>query len=364
MATLTETAIVIRKTIRYSIYGIIIIMISRMAYNVGLKVYQNYFPPPPPPPTLSFGKLPKLPFPERPLYDKVRLVLETPEGNLPSLVPQVNVYFMPKSISDIKSLTRAKQEATSLGFDPEGRQLSESVMFFENKLNPAQSMQMNIITNVFSINYTLKDDPNLVFGNPPTPETAIKTVQAYSNKAGLNQTDYKGEPTTELLRVENTEFTRAIALSEADMIKVNLFRKTYNDFPALTPDKLTGNIWFIVGRGKGNNNTAGSLKILTGEYKYYPVDETQLATYPIKSSEKAWEDLTSGKGFIANFGENGLEDEIKIRRVYLAYYDAGVYTPFYQPIIVFDGDNNFSAYVPAVTDDYYGADSSEYKSTN
>jgi len=40
--------------------------------------------------------------------------------------------------------------------------------------------------------------------------------------------------------------------------------------------------------------------------------------------------------------------------VYLAYYDAGVPTDYYQPIIVFEGDQDFLAYVPAIASEYYG----------
>ena len=83
------------------------------------------------------------------------------------------------------------------------------------------------------------------------------------------------------------------------------------------------------------------------------LQENEFATYPLKTASEAWEDLKSGKGFIANLGDNN-EGVLKIRRVYLAYYDAGVYTEFYQPIVVFEGDNKFTAYVPAVDSQYYG----------
>lgn len=357
MASLTETAVVMRKTIRYSIYLTIFIIIARMTYTVGMKIYRRYKPEPPPPPTLSFGKLPKLPFPSRPAYDGLKLTLETPEGELPTMPTLGTVYFMPSTTSDINSLTRAKQLATSLSFNPEGRELSDTLLFFQNPTNPAQTMQMNIVTKVFSINYTLANDPNLSLGNPPTPESAIKHAQSFGGKAGMTQSDIKGPTETELLKVENNQFVRAIALSEADMVKVDLFRKNYNELPGLPPERFTANIWFIVGRAKQGN----ALKTLAGEYRYYPLDETQSGTYTIKSSQQAWEEITTGRGFIANFGENQNPGEIKIRRVYLAYYDAGIYVPFYQPIIVFDGDNNFSAYVPAVIDEYYGAETTNFK---
>ena len=39
--------------------------------------------------------------------------------------------------------------------------------------------------------------------------------------------------------------------------------------------------------------------------------------------------------------------------MYLAYYDPDVHADFYQSVIVFEGDNNFTAYVPAIADQFY-----------
>ncbi len=52
-------------------------------------------------------------------------------------------------------------------------------------------------------------------------------------------------------------------------------------------------------------------------------------------------------------------DNLKIRKVYLAYFDPGVPSDFYQPIYVFDSgendpSNSFIAYIPAVDPTYYG----------
>ena len=74
------------------------------------------------------------------------------------------------------------------------------------------------------------------------------------------------------------------------------------------------------------------------------------------SAEQAFQDLKDGKGYIANSGDRSSTNEVVIRKVYLGYYDAGQYQPFYQPVVVFEGDGNFWAYVPAVNDDNYGAE--------
>ena len=95
-------------------------------------------------------------------------------------------------------------------------------------------------------------------------------------------------------------------------------------------------------------------QIIAAEYHYHPVDETQFSTYPIKTPTEAFDELQTGTPFIADKGVNKDGANLKIRRVYLAYFDPEEETDFYQPIYVFEGDNGFTAYVPAVTSNYYG----------
>lgn len=348
MASLTQTAIIARKVIRYGIYAIVTIITIRYTYLLGRNIYKHYFPEPPPPPEVKFSKVPELPFPQKGSYEDLTLILETPEGGLPSLQPQANVYVMPKPASNIRALERAKQKAQKLDFDPDGRELSNSVYIFDHKTNPS-SLTMNIITDVFSISYDLSADPTIITKQTPPADAAIQASRSYIANAGLLPTDISGRNEFEYLKVQNGEFVGTISLSEADFIKTNLFRTDYDEKPSMTPDPLEANIWFIVGAQTRRGST-----ILVAEYKYFPVDETKFSTYPIKSSQQAWDELVSGQGFIARRGKNPQGAQIRIRRVYLGYYDAGEYMEFYQPIVVFEGDNEFFAYVPAVTSEYYG----------
>ena len=47
-----------------------------------------------------------------------------------------------------------------------------------------------------------------------------------------------------------------------------------------------------------------------------------------------------------------IPDEIIIRKIYLAYFEPATLTNYLQPVFVFEGDDNFVAYVSAVTDKY------------
>lgn len=356
MATLTEISVVSRRVIRYGIYAIILIVILRYSIQLGVTVYRKIFPPPPPQPTLAFGNLPELPFPERPAQT-FNFNLELPEGTLPIFTDQLPVYFMPSFQTNIQVLDAAKETAQKLGFDPNGKLLVESipnVYIFERRGFPSR-LTMNIITGLFSVSYNLNEDPTILNGTPPTPENGVTQIQGYLSGPGLLKDDLIDSPSTQiLLRVEEGKFVPAISLSEANLIKVNIFRKNYGkdeNIPAVTPDMPEANIWFIIAGGRGR-------QIIAGEYHFFPIDKQKSATYPIKTADLAWEELKSGKAFIANAGNNP-EGKITIRRVYLAYYDPGQYAQYYQPVIVFEGDNEFYAYVTAVTDEYYGSDQNQ-----
>lgn len=343
MATLTEISIAARKTIRYGIYIIILIVIIRYSLGLGRNIYNRLFPPPPEPPSVGFDVLPALPLPQE-TTEGLSFELETTTGELPSLTNKLPVYFMPPIVSGLSDLDDAKEKADGLGFDPDGKKVVDNVPnVYVFKKGQESTLTMDIIKGTFSISYDLSSNPSVIGGNPPPPSSAISAARGYLSSANSLAPDLSETAVHQLIRITQGNYEEAISLSEADLIRVNIFRKDYAEtLPAVTPNMPLANIWFLLSSGR---------EIIAAEYKYYPVNEERFETYPIISAQEAWEKLTGGQAHVANLGVN--ENEITIRRVYLAYYDAGQYTQFYQPVVVFEGDNNFFAYVPAVTDEYY-----------
>lgn len=357
--TLTKASVTSRRVIRYGFILIIAIILARLTFLSGVNLYERFFPDPPPKPTVNFGKLPKLPFGEVNSAEGLSYTLETVDATLPSFPDQVNVYLMPKPQSSIRALDRAKNIAEELGFSREGRELVETVYVF-SKGNQPSTLSMNIVTGIFSISYDVNSNPQLFTTIPPTPDSAVDTLKRLLSRAELLKDLGEGAPyTTQLLRIESGELEDAVSLSEANLIKVNLFRRDYgpegNKIPSVTPDPSQANVWFLLG-GVG-------APIIAGEYHYFPIDSSKNSTYPIKTSQEAWEDLKNGEGFIASPGTSG-EENITIRNVYMAYYDPGQYVEFYQPVIVFEGEDDFVAYVPAVTDEYYGKEQNRAEDGN
>jgi hypothetical protein len=210
-------------------------------------------------------------------------------------------------------------------------------------------MEVNIITGTFSISYDLASDRTPIDQKPPVPEVAASEFRGKLSNANVLPEDLTGQTTHEFFKVSGSGLVPALSLSESDVVKVNLFRKNYDDLPSLTAKPNESNVWAIV-----SGSTNKDQQIIASEYHYHTVDESQFSTYPIKTPEEAFAELQSGNIYIADVGLAKDGSSLKIRRVYLAYFDPEESSDFYQPIYVFEGDNGFTAYLPAVTSDYYG----------
>jgi hypothetical protein len=346
MASLTQVAITTRKAVRYSIYFLIFLVVGRIILGFGISVIQKLFPAPPPAPTVQFGKLPPIPFPSNTDIPSLTYVIQTPEGGLPVLQTQAKVYFEPQSRPDLLALDNTKAKASNLGFPSSPVQVTPTIYRFTSANTPS-SLEMNIVNGTFSIGYRLNEDPSPLSGRPPTPDVAGETAKNFLSRGALLPDDLTGPVTGEFLKVQNKQLVTAISLSEANLTKINLFRKDYDKLPSVTANPNQANVWFLI------SGVSDQGKQIVGvQYYYYPIDETQFATYPLKKSDEALKDLQNGKGYIANIGKNQ-NGKITIRRVYLAYFDSDKETQFYQPVVVFEGDNGFVAYVPAITSSYY-----------
>ena len=73
-----------------------------------------------------------------------------------------------------------------------------------------------------------------------------------------------------------------------------------------------------------------------------------MESYPLITGDEAWNKLVSGQGYIANPPKTG--SQAVIRRVTLAYLDLYLPSGYIQPVYVFEGDEDFVAYVPAIVD--------------
>lgn len=350
-ANLTLVAINSRKAIRFGIYFLIFMICANITWGILKRVVPIIFPPAPPPPTVGFSRLTSIPFPPATqAFPQFEFKIETANGALPEFPESMPVYFIPKPAATLDSIDAAKKRAVSLGFSPNPTPISQTIYKFISPTTPA-SLEVNVINQTFSTSFNLAADPSPLKFPPPTPDLANGVAVAYLKNAESLPEDLTvfGEP--DFLKVEGQNLVKAVSLSESNFVRVNLFRKGFGEeeeYPSLTAHTGEANVWLIVSGDKERQK-----QIIASEFHYFDIDEEQVETYPIKTASQAVEDLLNGNAHIANLGLN-TNGKITIRKIYLAYYDPDTTTQFFQPIVVFTGDRDFVAYVPAVTTEYYG----------
>jgi len=343
MATLTQTAITTRKVLKYGALLLVAIFILKMTWDVGKVLWKKIHPSPPPPPTVAFGKLPKLKFSEKETF-KLTSRLETIQGALPKLPDVGRVYFMPQKPPNLLALDRAKQKARKMGFTGQPENIGNTNYRWTSSTAPPTTLEMEINSGNFHLRYQYENDQDLlVQKNLPTNEQAAQEAKSFLQTNGLLTDDLAtGSAEFNYLRYVSPDLLPATSLSEADFVRVNLFRADLNDLRIFPPNPKEALVSFLFSGNRENYK-----RIIEINYTYYPIDRNTSATYPLKPVNDAWQELQAGDGDIANLGQNKDKD-ITIRQIYLTYYDSEEPQTFLQPIYVFEGDNNFFGYVPAI----------------
>lgn len=347
MATLTEFAFYTRKVIKYGLFIFIGLFLGKIILDMTVSLWKKLHPAPVPAPTVSFGKLPIIQFPQKEKQSGLEFVLETPTGTLTNLPDRANVYFMPYLKPSLLALDRAKNQAALMGFKNEPKTISEKIYQWTRAENSLSTLEMDIFSGSFILSYDWQNDPNIFLEKSlPGKEQAKTETQNFLQNADIAETDLiNGRVEVNYLKVVGGKLNLAMSPSEANFAKIDIFRKNVGDLPILTSDPQKGIVSFLISGTKQLEK-----RIIKVEFNYFPIKYDSLATYPIKKATIAWQELKAGQAFISQWDSTG--NRVVIRKIYLAYYDSEKPQQFLQPIIVFEGDNNFSAYISAISPEW------------
>lgn len=346
MTTLTETAYYTRRAINWLILAMIGYVLLRIFWGLFLSVWLLVFPPKPPPPTHAFGKLPAIKFPPAQASPSAELVfrLETIQGNVPQASESAVIYFMPRSPANLLALTKAQQLAIRLGFDSTPLQETKSIYRFNDPSLPLRRLRYDIVSDNFILRYAFEQDPS-VFSerNLPSPEAALAEAKSLLQTYNLYLDDLAaGKTSVSFLKLSGNQLVTTTSFSQADAVKINFFRRPIGNMTVLPPrpDEAPVSIIFSGSRNQGR-------RILQFAYSFWPIDYQTQATYALKTSVSAWQELQSGNGYVARYPASG--NVAVVRNVYLAYYDTFGEQNYLQPVFVFEGDEGFLALVGAIS---------------
>lgn len=340
--TLTETATLTKRGAVGLIIAILLIIVGWLGYR---HYHYNYVYLPSliaqkPKPNVEFGILPQPGFLETDISSSnYTYSIDTPTGSLPANFPEmVKVFFIPKSSITLLAPDKAKDLAGIFGFK-NGPEIKTSVEYsFDD------GGEGRFLIDLETLNFKFKKDVATVSADPlndpqdpilPDQTQIAQNFKRLLSDSGLLKKEFENGRTKVTYENDSPQNAQTAA--------VTLWQDDIEKLPIVTPTFSSALIKATVTKYQ-----SPLMRYSTLEYVYWPVDTTKFATYPIKTAEKALDDLKSNNGVVVLAPKN---PSVSIAEVYIAYLLPEEYTPYLQPVYVFVGPD-FAGFVPAVKGEY------------
>jgi len=338
--SLTHTAFMSRNIIKYGGIGVIFFVFLWMSITTGYKIYRASHPVYVAP-TQRYGVLPTIVFPEKEKTTK-SFSFEFANDTVPQFSDQARVYVIYRSSSSIMALEKDKETAKKFEFTEEPSEIKTGVYEFKNS-SSNKTLTMNVLNGSFTLTYPYMSDQLLLTStNMPSKNEAIEIASSYLERGDKMADDLKnGEKKVSYWKIQNGSLIAADSQSEANMARVDFYRSKLNEIEVLSENVGKASVSVLV-----SGSEVADKEVLEVNYKDLNIDSESYSTYPIKKAEEAVEDLKTGNYWPAS---DVTASQVVIRNMYLAYFEPVSLTNYLQPIFVFEGDNNFVAYVSAVS---------------
>lgn len=345
MITLSNVAKETKAALKWGGIGIGAIILIWVLFGLGSTVKKVFFPTPPPPPTVGFGKIEPIEFPPQTEIKELTYTIDTLSGTLPSLPDRAKVFRTKEQEVNLLALNNAKKRLSSLGFSSQPVPIGGNVY----KWTDASQIKRTIAFDIFNYNFTLSSsylsDPNIVSGkNLPDTTEAIEKAKSFlqdlsSYPKDLDETKTK----TNLFSLVNANLVPASSFSNAQLMQVIFFQKDVDKLPIYYSNSKESSMQLLLGGGSYEP------QIIQAKFNHQEISDKS-ETYPLKTADLAFEELQKGNAYIASY--QGTDKNIAVKKISLAYYIEDQRQLFLMPIFIFEGNDNFVAYLPAVTDEW------------
>lgn len=374
----TETVKKIALGITVGICGAIVLT---LIFRVFILIKDVVFPPKITPPNLAYGNLPPVQFPQSGLANDYIYKLNTISGQLPDNFPdRLHIYPIVQKSPNLLNLAKVKTKLKAINFVDRFGEIYAEKSLGNGQYEWAEPTGINrkfifdTITFDFSLSSSYLASLNVLEAqNLGNEMESIEVVRKLLLNLGLLSTDID---TTISQRIKTNQnyntypkiytiregfLVPATSLSSAKVIRVDLYQKEIEydldtgekkaakikmKLPILYPNPPYSTMSFWIG------SSQASPEVYAADFIHRDILTTtdQPATYPLKTPQEAYEELKNGKAYISSY--TGFGKEIKLNNIYLAYYLGKKPQKYLMPIVVFEGENEFFAYVSAVKNEW------------
>lgn len=275
-------------------------------------------------------------------------VLDTLDGtpNVEEATSAANVYFIPQQTATFGFLAKIYAMAKAVGIDTDiiQHQLQDKTAIFDDGV---RKMSIDIRTFNFTYDYKVTDADNVdTVVDPNLDSTVVSDATAFLTKIGRYPTPLSlGDKNVIYMRLDPTSREVATLNSPAgsNMAEVDFYPEDIDGLPVVTSTYYNSPNYVLFLTGGGENRP------IRARISFFEMSPDQVGLYPLRSAQQAWDDLQKGKGMVVSAGAAG--GEVKIQKVFMAYYEPDTYQEYVQPMYVFLGEHRVAAYVPAIADE-------------
>lgn len=346
MPTLSQLSSESRSLAKWGGISIGIIILLFVLFKMGAFIKDMLYPTPPEPPTAGYGKLPQIDFPKQTETKSITYSIDTVSGDLPDFPDRTNIYKMVKPQPDLLALKKAQEKLNNIEFKSSPNLVSQNIYRWSLPAPLFKTLTYNILTSDFTLtsSYLMNGDVNSG-KNFPIDEMNISGIaQDYLENMESFPDDFDLErKKVDYFAIKSYVLISSTSISGAQAARVYFFQKSINKLPIFYSDPNTSPVNLLITGGESQ------AQVVEAKFTYQKAsDESE--TYAIKSAVEAFEELKNGDGFIAS---NPVKTEnVLITNVFLAYYISENKQNYLMPIVVFEGNDNFFAYISAVKDEW------------
>lgn len=328
--TLTQAAIITKRGIVIFFALVFLGVAGKVGYGIWYSHYLSTLPPVEEKPEMKFGNLPPVVFPKAEVTSSnYSYSIDTTTGNLPQTPKLIKIYFLPISGISLLSSDKSKKLAASLGFSIGPDKISQTLYKYTDDSNGYLTIDLS--NGNFHLERQTATASAQMMNSLFDPGALQKNFKDYLSGKDLLPKDLDNGKINVVYSNNNKE--------DSNFAEVNLWPSEVDKIPIIAAIFNKSLVRAIVNKSTDKVNRYTKI-----DYTYWPVDITTSSTYPIITAEQALNDLRSGKGYISIEPKNA---QVSITSVYLAYYQTEEYTPYLQPIFIFEGPH-FVALVPAI----------------
>lgn len=303
----------------------------------------------------SFGKIEKPFFNDAQLPKELMFELDTTSGELPQTTSSASVFFVPDRQTTLLYLNKIDTIAQNFGFDTQTTkyQLLEDANWvkYEDELR-----ELTINIKFFHFKFRLKPNSilqQLVEVKPEERFTNLENQFIETARVKLQENDAypaelaSGKTNITYMRYElgTSSFVPVGPGEIPAAVRIDFYRKGEGDISTVSPQYFTTQNYVLLaplGRQQ---------EVVEAQFIHFDKLNDEPGVYPLLTNTQAWELLKTNKATIISSAVPAVE-KIRIKDMFLAYYDISSYQRYFQPVFIFLGDNKYVGYVPAVSPEY------------